>query len=457
MADLVHALRESDPQLRVIDDPELLVSYQHDQAPGQAYGMPTAVALPETTEQVVGAVRVAARLGVPIVARGAGTGLAGAANAADGCLVVSTRRLNRIVSIDVDERLAVVQPGVVNADLRAAVAAHGLFYPPDPGSYEECTIGGNVATNAGGMCCLKYGVTSDYVRALEVVLADGSVARPGHRTVKGVAGYDLVGLLTGSEGTLGIVTEVTLALRPAPPEPRTVVAEFASLADAAAAVASVRASRLAPSLLELLDAVTLRAIESWQPLGIGPDAATMLLAQVDGVNADAEAALLGETFRSAGAGEVVRADDAEESALLMQARRLAYPSLERMGTTLLDDVAVPIPQLREFVAGVRELADTSTLTVGVFGHAGDGNMHPTVVYDGTDETQQAEAFGLFDSIVDLALRLGGTVSGEHGIGLLKRGWLERELDDATRGMHRAIKAALDPYGLLNPGTAIPKM
>lgn len=441
----------------MIDDPELLESYLHDQAPGQASGMPAAVAAPDSTGQVIVAVKAAAQRRVPIVVRGAGTGLTGAANAVDGCLVISSCRLNRIVSIDADERIAVVQPGVVNADLRAAVAEHGLFYPPDPGSYEQCTIGGNVATNAGGMCCVKYGVTSDYVRALEVVLADGSVARLGRRTAKDVAGYDLVGLLTGSEGTLGVVTEVTLALLPEPPDPRTVVAEFASLDDAAGAVAAVRSSRLTPSLLELLDATTLRAIEQWQPLGIGQDAAAMLLAQVDDSDADRVSGLIEDLFRSAGAVAVARADDTDESALLMQARRLAYPALERLGTTLLDDVAVPVPRLQELVAGVRELADASTLTIGVFGHAGDGNMHPTVVYDATDAEQRDEAFGLFDAIVDLALRLDGTVSGEHGIGLLKRGWLERELDDATSGMHHAIKSALDPHELLNPGTAIPPM
>ncbi|MFI6297094.1 FAD-binding oxidoreductase [Nonomuraea sp. NPDC050790] len=451
MADLAAALRAAVPGLTVLDDADVMDSYRRDQAPGLPAGLPAAVAMPEDTAQVAAAVTTAAAYGAPIVVRGAGSGLAGAANAVDGCLVLSTQRMNRILSIDRAERLATVQPGVINADLRKAVAGHGLFYPPDPGSYEMCTVGGNAATNAGGMCCVKYGVTGDYVRGLEAVLADGSVLRTGGRTVKGVAGYDLTGLLVGSEGTLAVITELTLALRPAPAPPRTVVAQFGSAAAAGAAVTAILDSGAEPSILEIIDATTLRAIECWQPLGIEAGTAAMVIAQSDSPREEDLRRIEGAC---AGADEVIVADDAAESEMLMQARRLAYPALERLGATLLDDVAVPLPRLVELIEGVEAIARDRGLTVGLFGHAGDGNMHPTVVYPHGDAEAERRAFQVFDDIVALALRLGGTVTGEHGVGLLKRSWLERELGETARRTQRAIKAALDPRDLLNPGKAI---
>ncbi|MFE0153242.1 FAD-binding oxidoreductase [Nonomuraea sp. NPDC059007] len=451
MADLAAALRGAVPGLTVLDDADVMDSYRRDQAPGLPAGLPAAVAMPEDTAQVAAAVATAAAYGAPIVVRGAGSGLAGAANAVDGCLVLSTQRMNRILSVDRAERLATVQPGVVNADLRKAVAEHGLFYPPDPGSYEMCTVGGNAATNAGGMCCVKYGVTGDYVRGLEAVLADGSVLRTGGRTVKGVAGYDLTSLLVGSEGTLAVITELTLALRPAPAPPRTIVAQFDSAAAAGAAVTAVLASGAEPSILEIIDATTLRAIEEWQPLGVEATTAAMVIAQSDSPH---EEDLRRIEAACAGASEVIVADDAAESEMLMQARRLAYPALERLGATLLDDVAVPLPRLVELIEGVEAIARDRDMTVGLFGHAGDGNMHPTVVYPHGDAGAEVLAFQVFDEIVALALRLGGTVTGEHGVGLLKRSWLERELGEPARRTQRAIKAALDPHDLLNPGKAI---
>ncbi|MBB5079558.1 FAD-binding oxidoreductase [Nonomuraea endophytica] len=451
MADLAAALRAAVPGLTVLDDADVMDSYRRDQAPGLPAGLPAAVAMPEDTAQVAAAVATAAEYGAPIVVRGAGSGLAGAANAVDGCLVLSTQRMNRILSVDPAERLATVQPGVINADLRRAVAEKGLFYPPDPGSYEMCTVGGNAATNAGGMCCVKYGVTGDYVRGLEAVLADGSVLRTGGRTVKGVAGYDLTSLLVGSEGTLAVITELSLALRPAPAPPRTIVAQFGSAAAAGAAVTAVLASGAEPSILEIIDATTLRAIEEWQPLGVEAGTAAMVIAQSDSSH---EEDLRLIEAACAGASEVIVADDAAESEMLMQARRLAYPALERLGATLLDDVAVPLPKLVELIEGVEAIAKDRDMTVGLFGHAGDGNMHPTVVYPHGDADAERRAFQVFDEIVALALRLGGTVTGEHGVGLLKRSWLERELGEPARRTQRAIKAALDPHDLLNPGKAI---
>lgn len=455
MSSLSDALRDVTPGMTVLDDPDVLAAYRRDQAPALPAGTPAAVVLPETTTQVAEVVAVAAARATPVVVRGAGSGLAGAANAVDGCVVVSTQRMNRIVDIDRGERLAIVQPGVINAELRRAVAGAGLFYPPDPGSFEMCTVGGNAATNAGGMCCVKYGVTGDYTRGVEAVLADGSVLRTGHRTVKGVAGYDLTRLLVGSEGTLGVLTELTLALRPAPAEPRTVVGQFASLAAAGRAVTAVLGSDAQPSILEILDRTTLAAIEAWQPVGVDAGSAALVLAQSDSPGRDADADRIAGAFADAGASEVIRADDAAESDLLMQARRLAYPALERLGATLLDDVAVPLTALVPLIEGVERIAAEHGMTVGVFGHAGDGNMHPTVVYPHGDTDAQRRAFTVFDQIVALALDLNGTITGEHGVGLLKRTWLDRELDPVATRTHQAIKTALDPAGILNPGKSVP--
>ncbi|MGI5229339.1 FAD-binding oxidoreductase [Actinoallomurus sp. CA-142502] len=443
-------LRDALPGVPVVDDPDALSAYARDQVPGLPAGKPAAAVFPAETAEVQEIMRIASRTGTPVVTQGAATGLAGAANAVDGCLILSTRRMDRILEIDAAEGIAVVQPGVVNARLREAAQRDGRFYPPDPGSFEACTIGGNVATGAGGMCCVKYGVTADYVRALEVVLADGSVLRTGRRTVKGVAGYDLVKLFTGSEGTLGVITEVTVALRAAPAPPRTVVAEFGSLAAAGAAISAVLAGGATPSLVEILDRTTLAAIESWQPLGIGSDVAALVLLQSDAADADAQTEAWSGVLEGTEATGVYKADDAAESELLMQARRLAYPALERLGGTLLDDVAVPRGALTTLIEGVERIAAAHGLTIGVFGHAGDGNLHPTIVYDRADPAGERRAFAAFDDIVSLALDLGGTVTGEHGVGLLKRSWLARELDPVALRVHASIKAALDPAGLLNP-------
>lgn len=448
---LAGALRDALPEVPVVDDADALSAYARDQVPGLPAGRPSAAVFPAETAEVQEILRIATRTGTPVVTQGAATGLTGAANAVDGCLVLSTRRMDRILEIDAAEGIAVVQPGVVNARLREAAQHAGRFYPPDPGSFDACTIGGNVATGAGGMCCVKYGVTADYVRALEVVLADGSVLRTGRRTVKGVAGYDLVKLFTGSEGTLGVITEITVALRAAPAPPRTVVAEFGSLAAAGAAISAVLAeSGATPSLVEILDRTTLAAIESWQPLGIGSDVAALVLLQSDAADADAQAETWSGVLEGADATGVYKADDATESELLMQARRLAYPALERLGGTLLDDVAVPRGALTTLIEGVERIAAAHGLTIGVFGHAGDGNLHPTIVYDRADPGGERRAFAAFDAIVALALELGGTVTGEHGVGLLKRSWLARELDPVALRVHAGIKAALDPAGLLNP-------
>ncbi|MEH3067870.1 MAG: FAD-binding protein [Aeromicrobium erythreum] len=440
------------PPAIVQTDPDVVAGFAHDEARLAERSTPVAVLSPRDTDEVAACLRAARAAGLAVVTRGAGTGLAGGANAPEGSVVLSTRRLDRIVAIDVEERVAVVQPGVLTGDLRAAVEEVGLFYPPDPGSVAISTIGGNVATDAGGMCCVKYGVTGDYVLGLEVVLADGRVLRTGRRTVKGVAGYDLTHLLVGSEGTLGVITEVTLRLRPAPPAPATVVATFASLPDAGRAVERITADALDVSLLELLDATTLRAIDAHT--GMGLDAAAMLLVQSDQPDPAATLEAVQRACEGAGAVDVAVTADAEEGRQLLEARRQALPALERLGDWLLDDVCVPRRAIVALVQGVEQVARAEGLTIGVFGHAGDGNMHPTVILDQRDPESEAAARRAFDAITALALDLGGTVTGEHGVGRLKAGWLARELDPVALDVHRAVKAALDPEGRLNPGSVL---
>lgn len=440
----------------VIVDPDVLQTYRADQAaPGLLeVGMPAAVVRPTTTAQVQAAVRAAGEHGVPVVPRGAGSGLSGGANAIDGCLVVSLERMTGTLDVDAAALTATVQAGVVNATLRTAAADEGLLYAPDPGSFEFSTIGGNVATNAGGLCCVKYGVTRDVLLSAEVVLADGRAVRVGHDTRKGVTGYDLAGLICGSEGTLGIVTEATLRLIPMPPPAFTMAASFSALTAAGEAVARI-CRRHRPSLLELMDRTTIAAVEQLQPMDLDLEAEAMLFAQSDAgrVEGAAEIEAIAEICREAGADLVLTTDEQAEGRMLMAARRLAFTALEHQGAALLDDVAVPLPAVPALLRGIEAIAAEHGVLIGTFGHAGDGNMHPTVVYDHHDADAVARAARAFDAILALALGLGGTVTGEHGVGLLKRGAAARELE-GTLDLHRAIKHAFDPHGLLNPGKVL---
>jgi glycolate oxidase len=319
-----------------------------------------------------------------------------------------------------------------------------------------CTIGGNVATNAGGMCCVKYGVTANYVLGLEVVLADGRVTRVGRNTVKGVAGLDLTRLFVGSEGALGVITEVTLRLVPSPAEPRTVLATFADLQGAGSAVEAISRAGITPSIFEFLDRTTIGAIEALSPLGFESNVGAVLLLQSDDKAAKEDAAALVALCEEAGALDVAVSDDADESHALLEARRLALPALERLGDWLLDDVCVPRARIVDLVRLVERIADDEGLKIGVFGHAGDGNMHPTVIFDGADQGARRAARRAFDRITSAALELGGTVTGEHGIGRLKSSWLTRELDPVASDLHALLKQAFDPKALLNPGVALPR-
>ncbi|NNM45098.1 FAD-binding oxidoreductase [Knoellia koreensis] len=440
----------------VLTAAESIERYRHDEAEWAPSGRPLAVVRPATADQVATVVRWCIEHDVPLVPRGAGTGLSGGANAIEGCVVVSLERMTTIVRIDPVERLAVVQPGVVNDHLRAAVAEQGLWYPPDPASSPWSTIGGNVATNAGGVCCVKYGVTGDYVLALEVVTGSGDVVRLGTPTAKGVAGYDLAGLLTGSEGTLGVVTEVTVRLRPARAPEHTVVGFFGSLVAAGEAVAAVARSGVVPSALELLDRYCLDAVNEWKQLGIEADCEAILLARVDapGDAGVQEAARVQGCFEQAGASYAARSDDEAESDAMFAARRLAYPALERLGPVLTEDVCVPVTQVPHMLARIQAIGAEHDVLVANIAHAADGNLHPLLVTPPGDEAARSRAQAAFAEIITAALDCGGTVTGEHGVGLLKRDGLAAEISPAVADLHRAVRRALDPHGILNPGKVI---
>jgi glycolate oxidase len=453
---LVARLREELGKDAVLTDTDVISGYARDMMPLAPVGQPLAVVLPVDVGQVQAIVRACAEAKVPIVPRGAGSGLSGAANALDGCVMLVLTKLNQIVEIDAGNRLAVVQPGVVNLDFRNAVEKRGLFYPPDPSSYDWCTIGGNLATNAGGLCCVKYGVTTDSVLGLEVVLADGSLLKTGRRTVKGVAGYDLARLFVGSEGTLGVITQATVALKPLPQAPGTLVAGFSSTEAAGEAVARVVREGLVPSLLEIMDSTSIKASEAYlkTDLGAGSDCQALLLAQSDagGEAARRELAALEQICTDCGADLVYSTDDLAEGNMLLQARRVVLNALELYGVWLTDDVCVPRTRIAELIAGCQRVSEEVNLRIAVVGHAGDGNMHPTIVYspDSPDEFERAQK--AFDQILEIGLSLGGTVTGEHGVGKIKREWLAREIGPIGLRVHRQIKAALDPENLFNPGS-----
>ena len=445
------------PGLSVATDPTILEAHRRDETANIEPPMPLAVVGPSTAGEVAEIVGLAAAYRIPIVPRGEGTGLSGGAAAVAGGVTMTFRKMASVVSIDPANLIAKVQPGMINATFKQEVAAHGLFYPPDPASYETCSIGGNVGTNAGGLCCVKYGVTRESVLALEVVLADGSLIRTGGTTVKDVAGYDLTRLLVGSQGTLGVVTEITVRLRPAPPPKMTLLAFFATLEDAGDAVARITAAKLVPCTLEMMDGFTIRASEEYGHFGFDTTAAAMLMIESDAPGAAAadEVAVAERACVEAGATFTVASADPAEADLLRQGRRQAWWAIERLGLARMEDVAVPRSRMAELVAAVERILAEEGMPGGTFGHVGDGNLHPSFIVPRDDPHAGDRIDRARHKVYAAALELGGTVTGEHGIGLAKRDWLERTRGKGAVRAMRAVKAALDPLGILNPGKVLP--
>ncbi len=445
---LAEDLRAELAEGRVVCDPDLLQSYRRDHLLDWPAGTPAAVVLPRSTEEVALSVRIAGRHGVGVIPRGAGSGLTGGAAAVDGCLMISLERMDRIVHIDPANQTALVEPGVINRAVSDAAAEHGLFYPPDPASRDYSTIGGNIGTNAGGLCCVKYGVTRDHVLELEVVLADGSIIRTGRRSVKGVAGLDLTSLFVGSEGTLGIVTQALLRLRPRPDGAATVVAYFASLEAAGRAVALLIASDLGLCLVEIMDRGSVLLVDDWGRFGMDRDAAALLILQSDEPEPRRASTVERTTriCRESGASDFFFSSDAAEAEALLQARRMMGLALESLGRTLIhEDVAVPRSEVAAMIAEVTRLSAVHETRAITFGHAGDGNLHPVIIVE-DGEGAMVRAQSLFEDIMAAALRLGGTITGEHGIGQLKARYLAGEVGERNLALQRAIKAAIDPDG-----------
>jgi glycolate oxidase len=437
----------------VLAEPEDLIPFGFD-GTAALRQPPGGVVFPHTTDEVVRCVRVAVEHGVPIVTRGSGTGLSGGSIPRADSLVLCLAKMNALLEVDGRNLALRAQPGVITQKIDEAAARLGLFYPPDPGSMRISTIGGNVAENSGGLRGLKYGVTRDYVLGLEVVLPDGRVAHLGNKCVKDVAGYSLKDLFIGSEGTLGIITEVLLKLLPRPAARRTMLGLYDRIEDAAETVSAIIAARIIPCTLEFLDRVTARCVEEYAHVGLPVDCEAILLMETDGHPAAVadEAQQMEAIARERGAREVRAARDEAEAVTLAAARRSAFSALARQRpTTILEDVTVPRSELAAMVAFIAATAAAHRLQIGTFGHMGDGNLHPTFLTDERDADEMERVHRALDAIVAKTLELGGTITGEHGVGLAKKAWLRQQLGDGSYELMRQIKQTLDPARLLNPG------
>jgi len=437
----------------VLSSAEDLVPYSFDGTAALKM-RPSAVVFPRTTAQVAECVRLAAATSTPIVTRGSGTGLSGGAVPTPGCLVVCLTHMDAILEVDPRNLTLRAQPGAITQRIDEAAGRHGLFYPPDPGSQRISTIGGNVAENSGGLRGLKYGVTRDYVMGLEIVLADGQIARLGNACVKDVAGYSLKDLFIGSEGTLGIITEVLLKLVPRPLARRTMLALYDSIEDAAETVSAIVAARIIPCTLEFLDRVTAGCVEDYAHVGLPTDCEAVLLMETDGHPAAVadEAAKMEEIARSHQARDVRTARNDAEALQLAAARRNAFAALaRRRPTTILEGVTVPRSELATMVSFIAATAARYELQIGTFGHMGDGNLHPTFLTDERNADEMDRVHRALDAIVTRTLELGGTITGEHGVGLAKKPWLRQQMGDASYTLMKQVKRAVDPHGLLNPG------
>jgi glycolate oxidase len=450
------AVRTTLPALRLLEVESDRESYRNDETAYLKAGLPLAVALPTSTAEVAALVRLAAEYRIPVVPRGAGSGLSGGANGIEGGLTIALTKMDTVLEIDRDNLVVVTQPGILNAELKKRVAAEGLFYAPDPASYEICSIGGNLGTNAGGLCCVKYGQTRDSVLGLEVVLADGRVIRTGGKNIKDVAGYALTHLFVGSQGTLGIITEATLRLRVAPPPRTTMLAFFPTLDGAGDAVARIVAAGIDAVTLELLDRPSIAAVDDAFNLGLDRDAEAMLLVESDrpepAAFAELDAAVA--ACEAAGARSTMRAADATEADWLRQARRLALRALERQGTVRMEDVGVPRSRVPDLLRAIDAIGKRHGIRVATFGHAGDGNLHPNFIFDHGDPRAEELTDLARADLYRAAIALGGTVTAEHGIGLARRDVLVDQVGADVIDVMRSIKAALDPLGILNPGRVI---
>lgn len=447
LADLADSLSQG----ALTTDPATLETCRRDWTQSQAAGMPLGVVRAQGADDVVATLRWASQHRVPVVPRGAGSGLSGGSCAVDGCIVLSLERM-RGIEIDAATRTATVEPGAFNVDVKRAAAEHGLWYPPDPSSYEICSIGGNVATNAGGLCCVKYGVTTDYVLGLDVVLADGTLVRLGGPRIKDVAGLSLTKLFVGSEGTLGVVTRAVLRLVPAQPPAATLVATFPGVQEAARAVVAI-GGRLRASMMELMDNASINAVEDFRSMDLDRTAGALLIAQSDapGAARAEEIAQMQQVCEAEGASECFVTDDPAEGELFAAARRAFFPAMEQRGSLMLEDVGVPVPRLPELLVGVAAIATRHRVEIPVVAHAGDGNTHPVVVHPPGDDAARERAAQAFDEVMVLAIELGGTITGEHGVGRLKRGRLHDQLGPDVMALNQRVKQALDPLGILNPG------
>ena len=442
-------LRAALPPHVLVTDAAALDAARADKSGHRSTAAPLAIVAAESVEHVQAAMRWASEHGVPVVPRAAGTGLAGGAIAGGGELVVSVDAMRRLLDVSVIDQSCVVEPGIRNAELNELLATHGMWWPPDPASRAISTVGGNIATNAGGLLCAKYGVTREWVLALDVVLADGSLISTGHRTVKGVTGLDLTALMIGSEGTLGIVVGATLKLRPlVQGAVWTVGGFFDDEASAAAACTAITAARIRPAIMELVgrDAVTMLAAYSGQPME-----GAFVLVQTDDLGAEATSETVAHILAAHG-GRVERTDDAARSDVLVQVRRQVHFALESFGTVLVEDIAVPRSRLADMFRACHEAAARHGVRLATTAHAGDGNLHPTFVFDGAEPSEAVWACA--NEIFAAGIALGGTLTGEHGVGILKRRWLVDELGERQLALQRAVKAAFDPAGILNPGKAL---
>ena len=458
MTEWIQRLAEAIGAEKVLSSPIDLIAYSFDGTFEQH--LPDAVVLPETNEEVATVVRIASQYDVPIVPRGMSSGLAGGSIPTRGGIVMSLTRMNRILEIDKENMTATVQAGVVTADLQAEVEKLGLFYPPDPSSIKQSTIGGNVACNAGGPRCLKYGVTGDYVLGLTVVLADGRVVRTGGKAIKYVTGFNMNQFFVGSEGALGIIIEVILRLIATPPFARTALVHFPTLEDASRTVQAILTRGLVPATMELLDETAIECIEEAMHLGLPLDVEAILLIESDGADEEwvvREIDTIADICLETGASRVDVARDEGERADLWRARRSVSPSLARKAPNKLgEDITVPRSTIPEAVRRIKAISAKYGLPIVVFGHAGDGNLHPNILFDRRDPEQWEKLEPIVGEIFRVALDLGGTLSGEHGIGTFKLPYMHEALGPASINIQWRVKQALDPQNILNPGKVLPE-